>query len=163
MSVSRCTDWLLSTPCSYYLDSQLHEKHRILSSQSPQFLEMQFFTPNTLPALHFVRSPLPTTQQIQCCFLLLLFVCFILGGVFASGITNFPEILSPVGLDMLCLSRLSSHLPNPSCFFSLSLLSSSLFYKLSLGNHIHLHKYKYRYLYLLISKDSGKDISCQFS
>lgn len=50
-----------------------------------------------------------------------------------------------------------------SCFsFPLSLLSSFLFYKPSLGNHIYLHKYKYHCLYLLKSKENGRDISCQF-
>lgn len=129
--------------CSHYPDSQTSwgkKKSQILSSQFPQFLVIHFFTPNALLALLFVRSPLsPPISKFKGLFL----------GGFESLHFNFPEILSSVGLDMLCLSWLSSLLPSPSAFVSrfsfplLSLLSSSLCYILSLANHIHLHKYKY--------------------
>lgn len=94
-------------------------KLQILSSEFPQILVIQFFTPSTLLASHFVRSPVPPPISR-------------FDGLFSgSESMALATSLKFSLLDTLPRSRLSSHLPKPSaflpCFSSLPLLSSFLF------------------------------------
>lgn len=129
----------------------------ILTSQFPQLLVIQFFTPSTLLALHFARyTSLPPISKFS--------------GLFSSGV--FESVASPSFLKFsLCwlLRALSPGCPYAFqallLLFHVSLLSPCFPLPCStncpLSNHLCLHKYKFHYLYHLNSKENGRDISCQ--
>lgn len=129
----------------------------ILTSQFPQLLVIQSFTPNIPLALRFAKSPsLPPISKFS--------------GLSSSGV--FESVASPSFLKFSLCWLL--HALSPGCPYTFQALLLLFYVSLLFpcfplrcptncppNNHICLHKYKFHYLYNLSSKENGRDISCQ--